>query len=42
PAETPEGSSIGLRKHLALTAEITPGLEPKEEERLLNFLKGEK
>jgi DNA-directed RNA polymerase subunit B len=35
PAETPEGSSIGLRKHLALMAEITPGLSPSEDERVL-------
>lgn len=35
PAETPEGSSIGLRKHLALLAEITPGLNQSENERVL-------
>ncbi|MBI4181726.1 MAG: DNA-directed RNA polymerase subunit B'', partial [Candidatus Aenigmarchaeota archaeon] len=35
PAETPEGSSIGLRKHLALLAEITPGLAAEEEEKIL-------
>ena len=35
PAETPEGSSIGLRKHLALLAEITPGISPEEEEKIL-------
>jgi len=35
PAETPEGSSIGLRKHLALITEITPGLSPGENERML-------
>jgi len=34
PAETPEGSSIGLRKHLALVAEITPGVTSNENERL--------
>ena len=38
PAETPEGSSIGLRKHLALLAEITPGLNQSEEERVLRSL----
>ncbi len=38
PAETPEGSSIGLRKHLALTAEITSGLSAKEEESVLKSL----
>lgn len=39
PAETPEGSSIGLRKHLALMAEITPGLDNEENERILKFTK---
>jgi DNA-directed RNA polymerase subunit B len=34
PAETPEGSSIGLRKHLALMAEITPGISLNENERI--------
>jgi len=38
PAETPEGSSIGLRKHLALITEITPGLNPGEDERMLRAL----
>jgi DNA-directed RNA polymerase subunit B len=38
PAETPEGSSIGLRKHLALITEITPGLNPGEDERVLKTL----
>jgi len=38
PAETPEGSSIGLRKHLALLAEITPGLSKEETEKLLAVL----
>jgi DNA-directed RNA polymerase beta subunit len=38
PAETPEGSSIGLRKHLALLTEITPGLPEKKETELLNIL----
>lgn len=38
PAETPEGSSIGLRKHLALLAEITSGVEEKEEEKVLNII----
>ncbi len=40
PAETPEGSSIGLRKHLALLTEITPGLSKTEEEEVMNVLKG--
>ncbi len=38
PAETPEGSSIGLRKHLALMVEITPGLSGKETEKVLNIV----
>lgn len=38
PAETPEGSSIGLRKHLALLTEITAGLSEKRESELLNVL----
>ena len=41
PAETPEGSSIGLRKHLALLAEITPGLNKTENERLIKSLQSE-
>ena len=41
PAETPEGSSIGLRKHLALLAQITPGLSRKEDEMLTKSLKAE-
>jgi DNA-directed RNA polymerase beta subunit len=36
PAETPEGSSIGLRKHLALLGEITSGLSQKENEKIIN------
>jgi DNA-directed RNA polymerase subunit B len=36
PAETPEGSSIGLRKHLALMVEVTPGLSEKETEKVLS------
>ncbi|MEM7816102.1 MAG: DNA-directed RNA polymerase subunit B [Candidatus Aenigmatarchaeota archaeon] len=35
PAETPEGSAIGLRKHLALMAEITPGLDVNENEMIM-------
>ncbi|RLI98598.1 MAG: DNA-directed RNA polymerase subunit B'' [Candidatus Aenigmatarchaeota archaeon] len=38
PAETPEGSSIGLRKHLALMTEITPGMMRGEEERIAKTL----
>jgi DNA-directed RNA polymerase subunit B" len=39
PAETPEGSSIGLRKHLALLAEITSGLSAEEEEKILKTVR---
>jgi DNA-directed RNA polymerase beta subunit len=39
PAETPEGSSIGLRKHLALLTEITPGLSGDENERIVKAIK---
>jgi len=38
PAETPEGSSIGLRKHLALLAEITPGLDREQTDKLLSII----
>lgn len=38
PAETPEGSSIGLRKHLAMLAEITPGMSIPDNEKLLKSL----
>jgi len=40
PAETPEGSSIGLRKHLALMVEITPGLDEKETEKVMKAVSG--
>lgn len=39
PAETPEGPTIGLRKHLAIFAEITKGLPAAEKKRLLASLK---
>jgi DNA-directed RNA polymerase beta subunit len=39
PAETPEGSSIGLRKHLALLTEITAGLSDKDEAELVKAIK---
>ena len=39
PAETPEGSSIGLRKHLALMTEITSGFNTEEEEKILKMIK---
>jgi DNA-directed RNA polymerase beta subunit len=40
PAETPEGSSIGLRKHIAMLTQITPGLSVKETERVLATVTG--
>ncbi|MBN2101993.1 MAG: DNA-directed RNA polymerase subunit B'' [Candidatus Aenigmarchaeota archaeon] len=40
PAETPEGSSIGLRKHLALLSEITPGLSIEEERGIMKLVEG--
>lgn len=39
PAETPEGPTIGLRKHLALMAEVTKGLSENEKEKLLRLVK---
>ncbi|MBU5575108.1 MAG: DNA-directed RNA polymerase subunit B [Candidatus Aenigmatarchaeota archaeon] len=39
PAETPEGPTIGLRKHLALFAEITKGISHVEEKKFLNSIK---
>ena len=38
PAETPEGSSIGLRKHLTMITEITPGMDEGEQERVLKSI----
>ncbi len=38
PAETPEGPTIGLRKYLALTAQITRGISQVERKKLLNLL----
>jgi DNA-directed RNA polymerase subunit B len=42
PAETPEGSSIGLRKHLALMAEITPGLTSEENDNVMKSIRVDK
>lgn len=39
-SETPEGATIGLRKYLAITAEVTRGLGEKDEKALQNILKG--
>jgi len=37
-SETPEGATIGLRKYLALIAEVTKGLHEKEVKSLLNIV----
>jgi DNA-directed RNA polymerase subunit B len=42
PAETPEGPTIGLRKHLALFAEVTKGLSDVEKKKLLSVIKLDK
>jgi len=42
PSETPEGPTIGLRKHLALFAEITAGTTPTEMKKLMTHLKLDK
>lgn len=38
-SETPEGATIGLRKYLALMAEVTKGLQEKEAKPILELLK---
>lgn len=38
PAETPEGSSIGLREHLAVFAEITFGVDKNEIEKIKKII----
>ena len=42
PSETPEGPTIGLRKHLALFAEITDGLTLVEKKKFISGLKLDK
>jgi DNA-directed RNA polymerase beta subunit len=37
-SETPEGATIGLRKYLAIMAEITEGLPEKERKNILNMI----
>lgn len=39
PSETPEGPTIGLRKYLAMMAEITTGLSPKKNEEIIEKIK---
>lgn len=41
-SETPEGATIGLRKYLALMAEVTKGTEEKELKTIQSILKGAK
>ncbi|MCD6367860.1 MAG: DNA-directed RNA polymerase subunit B'' [Candidatus Aenigmarchaeota archaeon] len=38
PSETPEGPTIGLRKYLAMMAEITTGLSPEKNKKIIEFL----
>ena len=42
PAETPEGPTIGLRKHLALFAEITKGIIDSDKKKFISSLKLDK
>ncbi|MBL7169748.1 MAG: DNA-directed RNA polymerase subunit B'' [Candidatus Aenigmarchaeota archaeon] len=39
PSQTPEGATIGLRKYLALMAQITTAISEKDEKLLLDFVK---
>jgi len=38
-SETPEGATIGLRKYLAIMAEVTPGVDENEKKKLLQLIK---
>jgi DNA-directed RNA polymerase beta subunit len=38
-SETPEGATIGLRKHLAIMAEVTKGCEEKERKEIEKIVK---
>ena len=42
PSETPEGPTIGLRKHLSLFAEVTKGSTENEKKRLMSNIKLDK
>jgi len=42
PAETPEGPTIGLRKHLSLFAEMTDGASQSERKKLISTLNFDK
>jgi len=37
-SETPEGATIGLRKYLAIMAEVTPGVDDAEKRKLLKII----
>jgi len=39
PSETPEGPTIGLRKYMAIMAEISNGVEPEESKEMIKNLK---
>ncbi len=39
PSETPEGPTIGLRKYMAMMAEITNGIDPEKSELIIKNLK---
>jgi len=39
PSETPEGPTIGLRKYMAVMAEISNGVEPEESKEMIKNLK---
>ncbi|MDI6806268.1 MAG: DNA-directed RNA polymerase subunit B'' [Candidatus Aenigmarchaeota archaeon] len=41
-SETPEGATIGLRKYLALLAEITKGVSDEEQQVVSRIVRGEK
>ncbi len=38
-SETPEGATIGLRKYLAIMAEVTRGLQEKELKPVMDLIK---
>jgi DNA-directed RNA polymerase subunit B len=38
-SETPEGATIGLRKHLAILAEVTYGASEKDRKKIINLCK---
>ena len=38
PSETPEGPTIGLRKYLAMMAEITTSLSPEKSKKIMELI----